>query len=220
MTARRAEALLWDLDGVLVDSGRFHYQAYRQMLAERDIDLSAERFFGELIGLRNYDILQKVIGNLSRDEAERLAAKKEDIFRRLVAGDVEPLPGARELVLQARRESIHQAIVSSTPRENVRLILESLELENAFSVIVGEEDAKEGKPDPEGFTNAAVRLAITAADCIVLEDAPEGVQAGKSAGMRVIAVATTREPDRLSEADLVVESLEDERVWRFIEGRS
>ena len=111
-----------------------------------------------------------------------------------------------------------QAIVSSTPRANIEVMLQSLGLWEMFEVIVGEEDATRGKPDPEGFLTAAQRLGVPPEACVVIEDAPEGIAAGKAAGTRCIGVTTTRPADRLSEADLVVDTLEDERVWEAVNG--
>jgi len=211
-------AILWDLDGVLVSSMDFHYRAYDEVLSKRGVKLSRERYLRDMIGLRNYTILRRVLGDLPDDEIMRLAEQKEETFRRLVRGHVEPLPGAAETVRRARDDGIKQAIVSSTPRANIELMLQSLELYDCFEAIVGEEDAARGKPDPEGFLLAATRLGIAPAGCVVIEDAPEGIAAGKAARMRCIGVTTTRAAEKLSQADLVVGSLEDERVWDFVAG--
>jgi beta-phosphoglucomutase len=215
MTVR---AILWDLDGVLVNSMEFHYQAYREVLAGRGRDLSREEYLRELIGLRNYVILRRVLGDLSDEEVTALAEEKEKAFRRLIAGNVTALPGAERLARRAREAGLLQAIVSSTPRANIEVMLQSLSLWDLFEVIVGEEDATRGKPDPEGFLIAAQRLGLPPEECVVIEDAPEGIAAGKAAGMRCIGVTTTRPAERLSEADLVVETLEDERVWEVVSG--
>jgi sugar-phosphatase len=95
-------------------------------------------------------------------------------------------------------------------------MLQSLKLWELFDSIVGEEDAERGKPDPQAFLLAAEKLGVQPAECVVIEDAPEGIAAGKAGGMRCIGVTTTRPAERLQEADLVVESLEDERVWRLL----
>jgi beta-phosphoglucomutase len=213
-----AKAILWDLDGVLVNSMDFHYRAYSEVLSQCGVKLSREKYLKEMIGLRNYTILRRVLGELPNEEIMRLAEEKEEAFRRLVQGQVQPLPGAAELVRRARDAGIKQAIVSSTPCANIELMLQSLGLHDCFEVIVGEEDAARGKPDPEGFLVAASRLGVPPTDCVVIEDAPEGIAAGKAAGMRCIGVTTTRPAEKLSQADLVVESLEDERVWEFIAG--
>ena len=88
-----ARAILWDLDGVIVNTMDFHYEAFRQMLSEQGVALAKERFFGELIGLRNDAILRELLGELSDEEAARLTDQKEETYRRLVAGHVEALPG-------------------------------------------------------------------------------------------------------------------------------
>ncbi len=217
MTA--AKAVLWDLDGVLVDSTRFHYEAYRKLLAERGREIGFDEF-RNLFGLRNEPILRRLLGELPPAEIERLAERKEELFRELIAGKVEALPGAAELARRLREAGVSMAIVSSTPRANIELILGSLGLAEAFDVVVGAEDARRGKPHPEGFLAAAERLGVAPADCVVLEDAPEGIEGGKAAGMRCIGVATTRPPERLSEADLVVERLDDPQVKAFLLGRS
>ncbi len=115
-------------------------------------------------------------------------------------------------------EGVLLAIVSSTPRANIELILASLGLADAFNAVVGAEDAQRGKPDPEGFLVAAERLRVPPAGCVVLEDAPEGLEGAKAAGMRCIGVSTTRPPERLQRADLVVERLDDPRVEAFLLG--
>ena len=209
MTVR---AILWDLDGVIVNSMEFHYQAYREVLAGRGRDLGRGQYLRELIGLRNYVILRRVLGDLPNEEVTALAGEKEKAFRGLIAGNVTALPGADRLVRRAKEVGLLQAIVSSTPRANIEVMLQSLGLWDLFEVIVGEEDATRGKPNPEGFLVAAGRLGVPPEECVVIEDAPEGIAAGKAAGMRCIGVTTTRPAERLSQADLVVETLEDERV--------
>lgn len=216
MTVR---AILWDLDGVIVNSMEFHYQAYREVLSERGVKLSREMYLRELIGLRNYVILRRLLGDLPDEEIEALAARKEEAFRRLVSGHVKALPGAERLVRRSKEGGMRQAIVSSTSRQNIEVMLGSLGLLDEFDTAVGEEDAARGKPDPEGFLLAASRLGVAARDCVVIEDAPEGIAAGKVARMQCIGVTTTRPAERLAQADLVVDSLEDERVWRLITDR-
>ena len=180
-------AVLWDLDGVLVDSTRFHHQAYRRLLAERGRAIGFEEFRG-LIGLRNETILRRLLGDLPLEEVRRLARRKEEFFRELIAGNVEALAGAIELARRVRGGGVPMAIVSSTPRANIDLILGSLGLTGAFNAVVGAEDAARGKPDPEGFLVAAERLGAPPAGCVVLEDAPEGIEGAKAAGMRCVAV--------------------------------
>jgi beta-phosphoglucomutase len=212
------KAILWDMDGVIVMSGEHHYEAYRELFEEIGVPFSREQYFDELFGVRNWDIIRTVAGDLPRDEIERLAERKEEKFRRIARGKIEALPGAKEMIERASESGVKQAIVSSTPCVNIELVLQELGMTEAFGTIVGEEDAEKGKPDPEGFLVAAERLGVEPAACVVIEDAPAGIEAGNAGGMRTIGVTTTRAPERLSEADLVVGSLEDERAWRFVSG--
>jgi beta-phosphoglucomutase len=212
-------ALLWDLDGVIVDSGEYHFAAYVAVLGERGVQLDKKRYYASLFGRRNWDILRDVLGDLPADEIRAVAREKEEKFRELARGHIQALPGAKALLRRAHEAGLKQSIVSSTPRENIELIVDSLGVRDDLDAIVGEEDSERGKPDPQPFTTAADRLGVPYERCVVLEDAPEGIAAGKSAGMRTIGVTTTRPAERLTEtgADLVVPSLEDERVWRFID---
>jgi beta-phosphoglucomutase family hydrolase len=216
MTAE-TRAVLWDLDGVLVDSAWVHYEAFRELFGSMGRELTEDEF-ARLFGRRNDAIFREVLGELRAEEVSRLAARKEEAFRRRIADRVEALPGARELVKRLSETGVRQAIVSSTPRANIELILRSLGLVGSFEAIVGEEDVRRGKPDPEGFQTAARRLGVRPEECVVLEDAPEGIAAGNAAGMRCVGVATTRPAEKLRRADLVVDSLEDRRVRTLVLG--
>jgi len=186
-------ALLWDLDGVIVSSGHYHYLAYRGVLSPRGVELSEERYTTRLFGKRNEDILRELLGDrVSEEELAPIAARKEEKFRELVQGNIHALPGAEALLRRAREGGLKQCIVSSTPRANVRMILESLGVRDMLDAIVAEEDVNRGKPDPQGFLAGAARLGVEVSGCVVLEDAPEGIAAGKAAGMQCIGVATTR----------------------------
>jgi HAD superfamily hydrolase (TIGR01509 family) len=211
-----ARAILWDLDGVIVDSGTYHLRAYQWLLGQRGVELSEEYYYSRLFGRRNWDILQDVLGPLTEEEVHALAEQKEAKFRELARGNITALPGAVSLLKRAHEAGVLQSIVSSTPRANIELIVVTLGIRNCLDAIVGEEDSERGKPDPQPFTTAAERLGVPYGRCVVIEDAPEGLEAGKAAGMRVIGVATTRPPERLTQADLVIDSLEEERAWEFV----
>jgi len=210
-------AVLWDLDGVLVDSAPFHFQAWRELLASLGRELS-EADFRRTFGLRNDTILSDLVGDLPAAEVERLAARKEALFRRAALGNIVPLPGALALLRLLRERGFKLALVSSTPHGNIDLILGSLGADAAFDVIVGEEDVTRGKPDPEGFLLAARRLGVPPEECVVIEDAPVGVEAAKRGGMRCVGVSRDRPRDALAKADLVVETLEDPAVGAFFGG--
>ncbi len=212
-----SRAVLFDLDGVIVDSRPHHLDAWHQLARTHGID-HAPDYFTKMFGLRNDAILGGLIPGMTADQLARLAAEKEQLFRDAARGRVEALPGVRGLLAALDEASVPRAVVTSTPRENLDLILESLALSGSFQALVAEEDAAKGKPDPEGFLVGAQRLGANPAACVVIEDAPAGLRAAKAAGMRAIGVTTTHPAPELGEADLVVESLAEEAVRAFIFG--
>jgi len=203
-----------DLDGVLVDSAPFHLEAWRELVASLGRELS-EADFRRTFGLRNDAILRDLLGDLPLADVDRLAARKEALFRRAALGNIVPLPGALALLRLLRERGFKLALVSSTPHANIDLVLGSLGVEGAFDVVVGEEDVTQGKPDPEGFLLAARRIGVPPEECVVIEDAPVGVEAAKRGGMRCVGVHRGRPRQALAKADLVVESLEDPAVGEF-----
>jgi beta-phosphoglucomutase family hydrolase len=209
------KAVLWDLDGVLVDTAPFHFQAWQELFQSLGTGF-AEADFRRTFGLRNDAILRDILGELARAEVERLARRKEELYRGKVEGRVTAIPGAIELLRRLQQRGKKMAIVSSTPAENVRVVLRSLGLEGVFGAVVAEEDAPKGKPDPQGFLLAAEKLGVEAGECVVIEDAPGGVEAAKRAGMRCIGLATSRPREALAGADLVVDSLEEATVYSFL----
>jgi beta-phosphoglucomutase family hydrolase len=208
-------AVLWDMDGVLVDTAPFHYQAWRALFAGLGKDLSDEEF-RRTFGLRNDDILRANLGDMPPARLRELGRRKEELFREAIRGKVQPLPGAVALVRRLRASGVKTAVVSSAPRQNVETLLDALGISDGFDALVAEEDAERGKPDPQGFLVAAERLGERPEDCVVIEDAPGGVEAAKRAGMRCIGLAAEREPDALACADLVVADLEDDAVYSFL----
>jgi HAD superfamily hydrolase (TIGR01509 family) len=176
----------------------------------------AEADFRRTFGLRNDAILRDILGELTLAKVESLAQRKEELYRDKIKGRVTAIPGAIELLRCLQQEGRKIAIVSSTTRENVRVVLSSLGLEGMFEAVVAEEDAPKGKPDPQGFLVAAEKLGVAAGECVVIEDAPGGLEAAKRAGMRCIGVTTSRPREALSDADLVVDSLEEATVYSFL----
>ncbi|UCH86523.1 MAG: HAD family phosphatase [Dehalococcoidia bacterium] len=209
------KAILWDLDGVLVDTAPFHFQAWQELFRSLGKGF-AEGDFRRTFGLRNDAILADILGELTPAEIERLAQRKEELYREKMEGRVTAIPGAMGLLRRLQQRGRKSAIVSSTTRENVRVVLGSLGLESAFEAVVAEEDAPKGKPDPQGFLVAAEKLGVAGGECVVIEDAPGGVEAAKRAGMRCIGVTTSRAREALTAADLVVDSLEEATVYEFL----
>ena len=209
------KAVLWDLDGVLVDSAPFHFQAWRELFQSLGKGF-ADADFRRTFGLRNDAILRDILGELAPAEVERLARKKEELYRDKIEGRVTAIPGAVDLLRCLQQTGMKMAIVSSAPGENVCVVLRSLGLEGVFEAVVAEEDAPKGKPDPQGFLLAAEKLGVAPPECVVIEDAPGGLEAAKRAGMRCIGLASSRPREALTGADLVVDSLAEAAVYSFL----
>ena len=209
-------AVLFDLDGVIVDSRPYHLAAWHRWARDEGIQ-HAPDYFTQTFGLRNDAIIGGLIPDLAPDRLAELAARKEQLFREAARGHLETLPGVRALVDVLDEQRVRRAVVTSTPRANLEMILESLAL-TGFEALVAEEDASRGKPDPEGFLVAAQRLDVAAERCVVIEDAPAGLRAARAGGMRAIGVTTTHPAADLGDADLVVGSLAEEEVRVFILG--
>ena len=201
-------AVIFDLDGVIADTAPYHLRAWQETLGKRGVEFTEEHF-RHSFGQRNDAIISSVLGKgVSEPEMASIASEKEASFRRLARGRLRPLPGVIALIKSLAAAGFRLALASSTPRENIRLVTQSLGIGGYFQAIVGEGDVSEGKPSPQVFLVAAQRLGVEPRNCIVIEDALAGVTAAKKAGMRCIAVTTTHPKSSLGEADLVVDTLE------------
>jgi beta-phosphoglucomutase len=198
--------VIFDMDGVLVDTGWAHRQAWSD-LAEREGLAVSDEFFRRTFGMQNAAILPMLRPTITPQELERLSDWKEQRYRDLMQEHLELAPGAAALVQVLKRHDFRLAIGSSAPPENLNLFWDRLGLADWFDARVTKEEITRSKPAPETFLKAAQKIALAPACCAVVEDAVPGVQAGKAAGMRVVAVTTTRQRADLAEADRIVDSL-------------
>ena len=202
-------AVIWDMDGVLADTVHQHLLAWRETFAKRGIDFTDEDFKRGFV-VRNDAIIKNTLGEQTTEaEIETIAREKEATFRRIIGKDIKPLPGALELIRTLYDRGIRMAIASSTTIENIHLIVGSLGIEKYMKAVITGHDVTEGKPHPQVFLLAAHRIGAEPKNCIVFEDAVAGVKAAKSAGMYCVAVSNTHPEEKLNEADLIVDSLEE-----------
>ena len=204
MSASRA--VLWDMDGTLIDSEEFHWISWRDTLANEGIAITHEQFLSSF-GQRNDSILPRWLGTAATPERiDRIANAKEELYRQLLRRDgISPLPGVAHWVHRLHKEGWLQAIASAAPRANIEAVLEALSATHIFQGIVSAEDVHRGKPDPEVYLTAAARVGVSPERCIVVEDAVAGVEGARRAGMKSIGVS--RDGKHLP-ADVVVQSLE------------
>lgn len=197
-------AVLWGLDGTLVDTKEFHYQSWKLALPEFGYPFPADRF-QRSFGMNNAGVLEVFLGRPVEPElVEAIGERKEILFRALLHGHVQALPGVQDWLARLRNWGARQAVASSAPPANIDVMLGELGIAGYFDAIVSGYELP-SKPDPAVFLRAAGEVGAPPSACIVMEDAVAGVQAARRAGMRCIAVASTNPPEALHQADLVVE---------------
>jgi beta-phosphoglucomutase len=204
--------VIFDVDGVLVDSYRAHFQSWRDVAADAGFELTEAQFV-TTFGWTSRDIIRRFfIGRMTEAEVAEVDRQKESRVRELITADFPAMDGAIELIRDLRGAGFLLAVGSSGPPPNIELVLARLGPLSAFSAIVTGLDVTRGKPDPQVFELAAERLDTDAARCAVIEDAPSGIAAANAAGMTSIALVSTgrRESDFAEVGpDLVVGSLRD-----------
>ena len=210
---------IFDHDGVLVDSLDLHSKAWVEFGQRQQLPIDHD-FVRDTFGLTNFTIFERLFGRtLPRDEAVALGELKEVCYRDLARGRIELMAGVHDLLNRLTSHDFHLAIGSSGTLPNLYLTVEECGLEGRFKSIVGLEDVRQGKPDPEVFLKAAERSGVDPRQCVVFEDAVFGIQAAKAAGMHAVGVGTTNPLHLLTEAgaDEVVQTLEDYPVARLAE---
>lgn len=200
------KGVIFDMDGVLVDSGWAHRQAWFDLAEAEGLEMSDE-FFCKTFGMQNDTILPMLRPGISKPEMDRLSDRKEQRYRELVHSRPKAADGVLALLSDLKADGFRLAIGSSAPRANLDVFWGPLGLADYFQATVTKEQVVEGKPSPETFLKAAGMLSLAPQRCVVVEDALHGVQAARAAGMPVVAVTTTRSRAELACADRVVDSL-------------
>jgi HAD superfamily hydrolase (TIGR01509 family) len=206
---------LWDLDGVLVDTGEFHYTSWIETLPRYGLAMSHEQFIATF-GMNNTGVLTTLLGRTPTPEfVAEVGGVKEAAFRAAVRGHGKLLPGVRTLLHTLQQRGVRQAVASSAPIENVDALVDETGIRPYFAAIVSAL-GKPSKPDPWVFLTAADKIGVPALRCTVVEDAVAGVEAARRAGMRCIAVTNTNPPEKLQAAQRVVDSLEEIDVAEWL----
>lgn len=205
------KAIVFDFDGVIVDSEPLHFQAFAELFAPLGMSLTYEQYLDQYIGFDDRDAIRHACASIGRTvDPAQLAAliqQKAVLFESIVAQGVKAIPGAVELI-ESAAGAIELAICSGALRSDIELILPALRtgLGDRFSVIVSADDVERSKPDPACYRLACERLGLPPAHCLAIEDTPAGLEAARGAGMQTLGLTTTHRADQL-DADRVVDSL-------------
>lgn len=200
-------AVLFDFDGVIGDTMPWHLAAWKEVLASVGIELAPEmvlRNEGRPAGEIAKIIADSVGVPISAEQAEDVARRKNERFRQLQRARA--APGAIELLTELKQRALKVALVTGTERANVSAVLLP-QLMSMFDAIVAAGDAAQGKPHPDPYLLAARRLGVPPAQCLVVENAPSGIQAARAAGMACVAVRSTLSEEYLSGSDVIIRDL-------------
>ncbi len=211
-TLSQIKAVLFDLDGVLIDSMPHHVAAWKEVFSELGVDLPAEilrRSEGEKAKVTIMKLAPKYGLNLSDEQFDRLLDKKRSRYRQTAPRGMRPV--AKEAIETCRKIGLKTAIVTGSVRSNLEWTL-SDEERAMFDIILSSEYYNKGKPHPEPYLNAAKQLGLPPEACLVMENAPLGIQSAKAAGMFCVAITTTLPASDLSDADLIVPDIDHLKV--------
>lgn len=201
-------AVIFDMDGVLVDSYRAHLRSWQMLARLHGLDLT-EPQFAATFGKTSRENIRTFWPHVSPDDIPAWDRQKEAFYRQILQEDFPAMDGADELLEELRRAGSKLAVGSSGPPENVEVVVRCLRSGRLLDAAVNGSEVDRGKPDPGIFLTAARKLGIPPHGCAVVEDAPVGVEAARRAGMAAIALTGTAPRDRLGKADWVVDSLRE-----------
>lgn len=203
-------ALIFDMDGTIVDNMRFHDLAWARWHEIHGLPFDPGRFFSLTAGRTNAEIFADVFGEpLTPARAGELGEQKEALYRELYAPHLAPLAGLATLIDQARAAGMSLAVGTAAPPSNVSFVLDRLGLRQHFTAVVHPEANIRGKPHPDIFVEAARRLGVATRNCLVFEDAPLGIEAARRAGMKAVAMSTMLSPQAFAHFDNLVTTVAD-----------
>jgi len=203
-------AVLFDMDGTLVDNMPYHSTAWVEFFRRRGRTIDTDDFFLRTTGRHSREIMRDYIGaDLSDAECDALGEEKDIVYRELYAPHLRPLSGLEAFIAQAKAIDTELAVATAGPNGNIHFTLNGLGLRRHFTAVIGAADVKRGKPAPDVFLKAAEMCGVAPEHCIVFEDAPLGVQAARNAGMRTVALTTTMQAAAFSDFDNVIAIVND-----------
>ncbi|MBV8886344.1 MAG: HAD family phosphatase [Chroococcidiopsidaceae cyanobacterium CP_BM_RX_35] len=210
-------AILFDLDGTLVNSDPIHYKAWQEILREYGLEINEVFYKKHISGRLNPVIIQDILPQLSLEAGQRLADEKEARFRELGL-QLKPLPGVSKILAWTDELGLKLAVVTNAPRLNAQFMLSVLGLTDTFPTVVLGEDAVAGKPDPAPYQLALRHLGVAPESAIAFEDSPSGIRSAVRAGICTIGIASTHNPDSLYKvgAALVVPDFTAKSLWEWL----
>ncbi|KAL8062276.1 hypothetical protein ABFX02_02G137000 [Erythranthe guttata] len=218
------EAILFDIDGTLVDSDPIHYYAFREMLQEVGFHggapITEEFFVNSISGKHNVELRHVLFPDWDVERAVKFFDDKEAMFRRLAAEEMKPVAGLEKLIKWVEDNGLRRAAVTNAPRSNADLLISILGLESFFEFVIIGSECNRVKPFPDPYLKALEELGISSEHAFVFEDSVSGIKAGVGAGMAVVGLATGNPERLLSEAGaaMVIKDYTEPKLWAVLDG--
>lgn len=202
-------ALIFDMDGTMVDNMMTHHRGWQKTLAVYGLDLTLEEVMATCHG-KNMEIIERLFpGKYNAEERERISFEKESWYRSIFLPELKLIAGLAELLETAQKNGIPMGIGTAAPKENVDFALDNLGIRHYFQAVIDGDDVKKGKPDPEVFFKVADKLGVPYAECLVFEDSPTGAKTALNAGMKAIILTTTHRAEEFAEIPSVLRCVAD-----------
>lgn len=201
----RHKAIIFDMDGTMINNMAYHLLAWERMVAELGSSLQGEPLMAQLYG-SNKGVVERVfgVGRFSPEEIQQIGDTKEAYYRELYYPHIQLIEGLPEFLATNHAKGIPMALGTASNMPNIDLTLDALDIRRYFSAIVSADDVTKGKPDPETYLQAAAKLGCPPTDCLVFEDVPKGVEAAANAGMQAIVLTTTHPPTDFIQFDNII----------------
>jgi beta-phosphoglucomutase family hydrolase len=204
------KAVLFDMDGVIVDNLPYHVEAWLLFCERNGIPLTKEVFYKELNGMNSKDTFEWFYKKeMTRAEVEVLEEEKELLYREFYAEHRKPAKGLLTFLHDLRSRGIKTALATSAGPGNIDFIVDGLGIRDQFDAIIGGAEVTKGKPDPEIYIKAAALVGVSPADCIVIEDSLQGIASGQAAGAWVVGITTSHTADELAHTDFCASDFTD-----------
>lgn len=201
--------VIFDMDGVIVDNGEFHYRAWKKFCNNHGISFSKDKFKNVFFGRTNEEVLPDVFErDLSNKEIESLGEEKEKIYREIYKPHLKPVNGLVRFLKELASENIPVGVATSASPKNVEFVIDGLGIQNHFNTIVDDSMISNGKPAPDIYLEAARRLKSEPGKCVVFEDSLSGTKAAWQAGAKVVALTTTLPAEKHKYAHRIVDDFE------------
>lgn len=200
------KAIIFDVDGVLMDSVPYHYAAWEKTFHEHDIPFTYDDYLTKVNGLPRITGVRNIVPNASDSEVEKLAEKKQSYFLKAIEESAAtPLPGVVMFLKTLQKKKI--PFVAASSSKNARTLLEAAQIADYFHAIITGNDFTHPKPHPDIFLTAAEKLALSPTECVVIEDAIHGIHAAKNAGMGTVGLLSSHDTEIGKTADISISSL-------------